>query len=113
MKRIIDHLTESGLELRVDQYLLIFLKFIASVLPTMEYDCRFLTRLNSRYYVNEGLSKVVNLLFLNFPRPVKVQSLHHIQTCLQGVLGFLTALIIHVQVLVWKAKPCQRRSFVE
>ena len=39
MKRIIDHLKESGLDLRVDQYLLIFLKFIASVLPTMEYDC--------------------------------------------------------------------------
>jgi hypothetical protein len=39
MKRIIDHLKGSGLELRVDQYLLIFLKFIASVLPTMEYDC--------------------------------------------------------------------------
>lgn len=40
MKRIIDHLNEAGSELRVDQYLLIFLKFIASVLPTMEYDCK-------------------------------------------------------------------------
>lgn len=43
MKRVIDHLEEAGSELRVDHYLLIFLKFMASVLPTMEYDCeRFL-----------------------------------------------------------------------
>jgi ubiquitin-like-conjugating enzyme ATG3 len=41
MKRIIDHLQEGGNELRVDQYLLIFLKFLSSVLPTMEYDCKF------------------------------------------------------------------------
>ncbi|KAJ3294497.1 E2-like enzyme [Borealophlyctis nickersoniae] len=40
MKRIIDHLVENGkaAELRVDQYLLIFLKFMSSVLPTMDYD---------------------------------------------------------------------------
>ena len=38
MKRIIDHLDDAGSELRVDHYLLIFLKFLSSVLPTMEYD---------------------------------------------------------------------------
>ncbi|TPX62344.1 hypothetical protein PhCBS80983_g00489 [Powellomyces hirtus] len=40
MKKIIDRLLESdsGKELRVDQYLLLFLKFVASVLPTVEYD---------------------------------------------------------------------------
>ncbi|KAI8848538.1 autophagocytosis associated protein [Chytridium lagenaria] len=40
MKRIIDQIAESGkdTELRVDQYLLLFLKFMSSVLPTMEYD---------------------------------------------------------------------------
>lgn len=42
MKKIIDQMgedEESGRELRVDQYLLLFLKFVASVLPTVEYDC--------------------------------------------------------------------------
>ncbi|KAJ3022925.1 UNVERIFIED_CONTAM: E2-like enzyme [Siphonaria sp. JEL0065] len=39
MKRLIDQMVESGKdELRVDQYLLLFLKFMSSVLPTMEYD---------------------------------------------------------------------------
>ncbi|KAJ3207183.1 E2-like enzyme [Dinochytrium kinnereticum] len=40
MKRLIDQISESGKEneLRVDQYLLLFLKFMSSVLPTMEYD---------------------------------------------------------------------------
>ncbi|KAI9328544.1 autophagocytosis protein [Obelidium mucronatum] len=39
MKRLIDQMVESGKdELRVDQYLLLFLKFMTSVLPTMEYD---------------------------------------------------------------------------
>lgn len=40
MKKILDHLVEVGKEdsLRVDMYLLIFLKFLSSVLPTMEYD---------------------------------------------------------------------------
>ncbi|RKO93207.1 autophagocytosis associated protein [Blyttiomyces helicus] len=48
MKKIIDHLVESGktTELRVDQYLLLFLKFMSSVLPTMDYDCKCL-----RYWV--------------------------------------------------------------
>ncbi|TPX33315.1 hypothetical protein SmJEL517_g03711 [Synchytrium microbalum] len=40
MKRIIDHLVDEGKEseLRVDQYLLLFLKFMSSVLPTIDYD---------------------------------------------------------------------------
>ncbi|KAJ3070079.1 Arabinose-proton symporter (Arabinose transporter) [Podochytrium sp. JEL0797] len=39
MKKLIDQMVESGKdELRVDQYLLLFLKFMSSVLPTMEYD---------------------------------------------------------------------------
>ncbi|KND01552.1 uncharacterized protein SPPG_03354 [Spizellomyces punctatus DAOM BR117] len=43
MKKIIDRLVDSGAEeggkeLRVDQYLMLFLKFVASVLPTIEYD---------------------------------------------------------------------------
>jgi hypothetical protein len=54
MKRIIDHLKDSGLELRVDQYLLIFLKFIASVLPTMEYDCNY-KYVTDRHNVHERL----------------------------------------------------------
>ncbi|KAJ3008459.1 Arabinose-proton symporter (Arabinose transporter) [Thoreauomyces humboldtii] len=43
MKRIIDQMMEGGAgkELRVDQYLLLFLKFVASVLPTIEYDCKY------------------------------------------------------------------------
>ncbi|KAI9098864.1 autophagocytosis associated protein [Phlyctochytrium arcticum] len=28
-------------EMRVDQYLMLFLKFIATVIPTIEYDCKF------------------------------------------------------------------------
>jgi ubiquitin-like-conjugating enzyme ATG3 len=40
MKRLLDQMMESGKEneLRVDQYLVLFLKFMSSVLPTMEYD---------------------------------------------------------------------------
>ncbi|KAI9203578.1 autophagocytosis protein [Polychytrium aggregatum] len=40
MKRIIDQLVEAGKEdeLRVDQYLLLFLKFMSAILPTIEYD---------------------------------------------------------------------------
>jgi len=38
MKKIVDHAIDSGRELRVDQYLFIFLKFISSVIPTIEYD---------------------------------------------------------------------------
>ncbi|VDN06932.1 unnamed protein product [Thelazia callipaeda] len=38
MKRLIEQLAESGKELVVDQYLLIFLKFVQAVIPTIEYD---------------------------------------------------------------------------
>ncbi|KAJ2156079.1 E2-like enzyme [Coemansia sp. RSA 552] len=39
MKKIIERAVESGRrEIRVDQYLVIFLKFMSSVLPTLEYD---------------------------------------------------------------------------
>ncbi len=38
MKKIVDHFTDSGKVARVDQYLFIFLKFIQSVVPTMNYD---------------------------------------------------------------------------
>ncbi|KAJ3140796.1 E2-like enzyme [Physocladia obscura] len=39
MKRLLDQMVESGKEeIRVDQYLLLFLKFMSSVLPTVEYD---------------------------------------------------------------------------
>lgn len=57
MKRIIDHVEESGKELRVDQlhsflgsrlrsrplfflarYLILFLKFVSAIIPTVDYD---------------------------------------------------------------------------
>ncbi|KQJ97797.1 autophagy-related protein 3 [Brachypodium distachyon] len=38
MKKIIDVLMSRGVEPEVDKYLFIFLKFMASVIPTIEYD---------------------------------------------------------------------------
>jgi len=38
MKKILQRLAENGKELRVDQYLFLFLKFISAVIPTIEYD---------------------------------------------------------------------------
>jgi ubiquitin-like-conjugating enzyme ATG3 len=38
MKKIIDHYIQDNRELRVDQYLILFLKFMSCVLPTIEYD---------------------------------------------------------------------------
>lgn len=38
MKIMLDNLTRGGREARVDQYLFIFLKFIQSVVPTIDYD---------------------------------------------------------------------------
>jgi len=38
MKQIVDSMCEGGAEPRTDQYLFIFLKFINSVVPTIEYD---------------------------------------------------------------------------
>lgn len=38
MKRIIEQMKERGKTPRIDQYLLIFLKFIHAAIPTIEYD---------------------------------------------------------------------------
>lgn len=38
MKKIMEQLVDGGKAMAVDQYLFLFLKFIASVIPTMEYD---------------------------------------------------------------------------
>lgn len=39
MKKIMDQMEANGrTQLRLDLYLLVFLKFVASILPTMEYD---------------------------------------------------------------------------
>lgn len=38
MKKIIQTVMEGGGELGVHMYLIIFLKFVQSVIPTMEYD---------------------------------------------------------------------------
>lgn len=38
MKKLMGQIKEGGGEIKVDSYLLLFLKFINSVLPTMEYD---------------------------------------------------------------------------
>jgi len=38
MKKIIDHLVEYGNDLRVDQYLILFLKFVSAIIPTVNYD---------------------------------------------------------------------------
>jgi ubiquitin-like-conjugating enzyme ATG3 len=38
MKRLIEQYAESGKELDVTQYLLIFLKFVQAIIPTIEYD---------------------------------------------------------------------------
>ncbi len=38
MKRLVEQLADSGRELHVYQYLLIFLKFMQAIIPTIEYD---------------------------------------------------------------------------
>lgn len=38
MRRIIECLNDGGKEARTDQYMFIFLKFIQSVIPTIDYD---------------------------------------------------------------------------
>uniref|UniRef100_A0A914CVI1 Autophagy-related protein 3 n=1 Tax=Acrobeloides nanus TaxID=290746 RepID=A0A914CVI1_9BILA len=38
MKRLIEQLADNGKELGVHQYLLVFLKFVQAVIPTIEYD---------------------------------------------------------------------------
>lgn len=38
MKRIIEQFSDNGKELNVQQYLIIFLKFLQAIIPTIEYD---------------------------------------------------------------------------
>lgn len=38
MKKIIDQYSTSEKEIRVDQYLVIFLKFMSSIMPSVDYD---------------------------------------------------------------------------
>lgn len=38
MKKIIETVMESGGELGVHSYLIVFLKFVQTVIPTIEYD---------------------------------------------------------------------------
>ncbi|KAI9592440.1 autophagocytosis associated protein [Syncephalis fuscata] len=38
MRRIIERTGASGVELRVDYYMIIFLKFLSAILPTIDYD---------------------------------------------------------------------------
>ena len=38
MKKILDTISEGGNELGVHMYILVFLKFVQSVIPTVEYD---------------------------------------------------------------------------
>lgn len=38
MKKIIETVTESGGEMGVHSYLIVFLKFVQTVIPTIEYD---------------------------------------------------------------------------
>eukprot|EP00878_Enallax_costatus_P023857 GHUV01025412.1.p1 GENE.GHUV01025412.1~~GHUV01025412.1.p1 ORF type:complete len:140 (+),score=33.26 GHUV01025412.1:520-939(+) len=38
MKKLVDNLIAGGTEFKLEQYLVLFLKFIASVVPTIQYD---------------------------------------------------------------------------
>jgi len=38
MKKLIQMVAESGKELEVHMYIMIFLKFVQAVIPTIEYD---------------------------------------------------------------------------
>ena len=38
MKKLCSQLVEGGRECRMDQYLFLFLKFMSTVIPTIEYD---------------------------------------------------------------------------
>ncbi|KAI8925278.1 autophagocytosis associated protein [Entophlyctis helioformis] len=61
MKRILDQMSESGdqtKELRVDQYLMLFLKFMSAVLPTLEYDCKLSVALRHRLHLDVVLTRI-------------------------------------------------------
>ena len=47
MKRIVENQQEGGAEPQLEQYLLIFLKFIQSVVPTIDYDFTMAVRANT------------------------------------------------------------------
>ena len=38
MKKLLDQITEGGGDLLVHQYLIVFLKFVQAIIPTIEYD---------------------------------------------------------------------------
>jgi ubiquitin-like-conjugating enzyme ATG3 len=38
MKKLIDQIVEGGKELGVHMYLIVFLKFVQAIIPTIEYD---------------------------------------------------------------------------
>jgi len=38
MKKLLDQITEGGGDLQVHQYLIVFLKFVQAIIPTIEYD---------------------------------------------------------------------------
>lgn len=38
MHKILQQYRDAGKDIRVDQYMIVFLKFISSILPTVDYD---------------------------------------------------------------------------
>ena len=38
MKKIMEVVEEGGREMKIENYLLVFLKFVQAVIPTVEYD---------------------------------------------------------------------------
>lgn len=47
MKRIVENTREDGSQPRIEQYLIIFLKFIQGVVPTIDYDFTMGVRANT------------------------------------------------------------------
>ena len=54
MKKMLDLMVENGVEPDVGNYLFIFLKFISSIIPTIQYD--FTTNVNFDDGVDTGKS---------------------------------------------------------
>jgi ubiquitin-like-conjugating enzyme ATG3 len=68
MKRLIDHMEEGGKEMRVDQYLMLFLKLMSSILPTMDYDCESFAYFSFNYHGIAFFERVAHLFFaINSP----------------------------------------------
>ncbi|CAI9762346.1 unnamed protein product [Fraxinus pennsylvanica] len=59
MKKIIDVLMSRGVEPEVDKYLFLFLKFVASVIPTIEYDYTM------DFDMGKGITKCILLSFMH------------------------------------------------